>query len=249
MIGVGAGGGAGGGVNGGGGGGGGVEPEFWLGSDGFVGSFMDNLRRRGHIVRQARNRQGNRGGSHYAANGFTSSETSTANVQHRTPMKNLINPLVAIASVIAIVAAPGNLSARSMLDIPGLPASALQVYMPHEAYSKLVNAPIKAYILVRGQVANNKVSGARVAHSEANGVYDKIAMQMATGMTVYSDMSTTRLHTNVLVHVLIYGLPDNSEDALAIAQNDAVGSANLIYSRSLMMRHLGLANQAPKKKK
>jgi hypothetical protein len=102
---------------------------------------------------------------------------------------------------------------------------------------------------VRGQVSNDKVTGARVAHSEANGVYDKIAMQMATSMTVYSDISSSRLHTNVLVHVLIYGLPDNSEDALAIAQNDAVGSANLVYSRSLMMRHLGLANgQAPKKK-
>ena len=165
-------------------------------------------------------------------------------------MKNLISRLIAVAILMTIVAAPGNLSARSMLDIPGLPASALQVYMPHEAYMKLVNAPVKAYILVRGQVANNKVSGARVAHTEANGVYDKIAMQMATSMEVYSDISSSRLHTNVLVHILIYGLPDNSEDALAIAQNDAVGSANLVYSRSLMMRHLGLANgQKPAKKK
>jgi hypothetical protein len=121
--------------------------------------------------------------------------------------------------------------------------------MPHEAYSRLANAPIKAYILVRGQVANNKVAGPRIAHTEANGVYDKIAMQMATGMVVYSDISSSRLHTNVLIHVLIYGLPDNSEDALAIAQNSAVGSANLVYSRSLMMRHLGLANQTPPKKK
>jgi hypothetical protein len=164
-------------------------------------------------------------------------------------MKTPIHRVIATAILLAIAAAPGNLSARSMLDIPGLPASALQVYMPHDAYSKLVNAPIKAYILVRGQVSNNKVTGARVAHSEANGVFDKIAMQMASSMTVYSDISSSRLHTNVLVHVLIYGLPDNSEDALAIAQNDAVGSANLVYSRSLMMRHLGLANgQAPKKK-
>jgi hypothetical protein len=164
-------------------------------------------------------------------------------------MQAPIPRLIAIAILLAIAASPGNLSARSMLDVPGLPASALQVYMPHEAYAKLVNAPIKAYVLVRGQVANNKLTGARIAHSEANGVYDKIAMQMATGMTVYSDISSTRLHTNVLVHVLIYGLPDNSEDALAIAQNDAVGSANLVYSRSLMMRHLGLANgQKPKKK-
>jgi hypothetical protein len=158
-------------------------------------------------------------------------------------MKTLVSRLIPIAILATLMAAPTNSSARSMLDIPGLPVSALRVYMPSEAYSRLVNAPVKAYILVRGQVANNKVSGARVAHSEANGVYDKIAMQMATSMTVYSDISSSRLHSNVLVYVLIYGLPDTSEDALAIAQNDAVGSANLVYSRSLMMRHLGLANQ------
>jgi hypothetical protein len=165
-------------------------------------------------------------------------------------MKTLLAPLAVLAVVVSIVAPSGTASARTMLDVPGLPASALQVYMPKEAYSRLVNAPIKAYILVRGQVSNNKVSGARVAHSEANGVYDKIAMQMATSMTVYSDIASSRLHTNVFIHVLIYGLPDNSEDALAIAQNDAVGSADLVYSRSLMMRHLGLANgQKPAKKK
>jgi hypothetical protein len=165
-------------------------------------------------------------------------------------MKMFVSRLIAIAVVTTLIAAPRNSSARSMLDIPGLPVSALAVYMPKEAYQKLANAPIKAYVLVRGQVANNKVAGARVAHSEANGVYDKIALQMATSMQVYSDIAASRLHTNVLVHILIYGLPDNSEDALAIAQNDAVGSANLVYSRSLMMRHLGLANgKQPAKKK
>lgn len=136
-----------------------------------------------------------------------------------------------------------------MLDIPGVPVAALRSYLPNEAYSRLVNAPVKAYILVRGQVANNKVSGARVVHTEANGVYDKVAVQMANTMTVYSDIIGSRIPSTVLIHVFIYGLPDKSEDALSIAQNDAVGAANLVYSRSLMMRHLGLANgkQPPKK--
>lgn len=165
-------------------------------------------------------------------------------------MKPILTRALFFALIIALfVVAPLTAAARSMLDIPGLPASALRVYMPSEAYSRLVNAPIKAYILVRGQVANNKVSGARVVHTESNGVYDKIALQMANSMVVYSDISSSRLPSTVLIHVLIYGLPDKSEDALAIAQNDAVGSANLVYSRSLMMRHLGLANQPPPKKK
>jgi hypothetical protein len=49
-----------------------------------------------------------------------------------------------------------------------------------------------------GQVLNNKVSGARVAHSEANGVYDKIAVQMANNMTVFSDVVGTRVPGTVL---------------------------------------------------
>jgi hypothetical protein len=123
--------------------------------------------------------------------------------------------------------------------------------MPAAAYAKLINAPVKAWILVRGQVINNRVGGARVSHSEANGVYDKIAMQIANNMELHSDTTSSRLAQNVNVHVLIYGLPDGSEDAFAVAQNDSVGAANLIYSRSIMMRHLGLANgkkpAAPKK--
>ena len=138
-----------------------------------------------------------------------------------------------------------------MLDIPGVPVAGLKVYMPEEAYKKLINAPVKAYILVQGQVANNRVYGARVTHSETNRVFDKIAVQMANSMEVYSDMVGTRVPGTVLIHVLIYGLPDGSEDALAVAQNDTMRT-NLIYSRSIMIRHLGLANQSnskpPKKK-
>ena len=157
-----------------------------------------------------------------------------------------------VALIFALVAAvsPVTSSARSMLDIPGMPVAGLRTYLPNEAYARLINAPVKAYILVRGQVANNHVSGARIAHSEANGVYDKISLQMVNQMEVYSDIAGSRIPSSVLIHVLIYGLPDKSEDALAVAQNDAVGPANLIYSRSIMMRHLGLANQqAPARKK
>ena len=150
---------------------------------------------------------------------------------------------------LCLAGSPVTSDARSMLDIPGLPVAGLKVYMPDEAYKRLINAPIKAYILVRGQVVNSRVTGARIAHSEANGVFDKIAMQMAQSMEVYSDMANTRLPGSVMIHVLIYGLPDNSEDAFAVAQNDTVGAANLIYSRSIMLRHLGLANQQKPKKK
>jgi hypothetical protein len=56
-----------------------------------------------------------------------------------------------------------------------------------------------------------------------------------------------------LVHVLVYQLP-KGEHALAFAQDNTLGASNFIYSRSIRMRFLGLANQkapapGPSKKK
>jgi hypothetical protein len=127
-----------------------------------------------------------------------------------------------------------------MANLPGLPVAGLRTYLPAEAYQRLINEPIKAWIVVRGQVVNNKVAGARVIRSEGNGVYDKVSVQMANGMGLYSFDTGSRLPPSVLVHVLVYQLP-KGEHAIAIAQNDSVGDANLIYSRSIMLRYLGLA--------
>jgi len=135
-----------------------------------------------------------------------------------------------------------------MANLPGVPAAGLRSILPEEAYRRLINEPIKAWILVRGQIVNNKVYGARVARSEANGVYDKVATQMANEMELYSESLGSRLPSSVVVHVLIYQLP-KGEHALALAQNDAVGQTNLLYSRSLMMRYLGLAGAKPEAKK
>jgi hypothetical protein len=134
--------------------------------------------------------------------------------------------------------------ARTMGNLPGIPVAGLRAILPQEAYQKLINEPIKAWIVVRGQVMKNRIWGARVARSEANGVYDKIAVQMANGMELYSFDVGSRVPSNVLVHVLVYQLP-KGEHAIALAQNDAVGDANLLYSRSIMLRYLGLANQKP----
>jgi hypothetical protein len=39
------------------------------------------------------------------------------------------------------------------------------------------------------------------------------------------------------------------EHAIALAQNDIVCDSNLIYSRSVMLRYLGLAGTTPEQKK
>lgn len=163
-------------------------------------------------------------------------------------MKTLLIRLVPLILLTILIAAPASGEVRTMANLPGLPVAGLRSILPQDAYQKLINEPIKAWIIVRGQVVDNKVFGARVVRSEANGVYDKVSVQMADGMGLYAFETGTRIHPSVLVHVLVYQLP-KGEHAIAIAQNDSVGDANLIYSRSLKLRYLGLKGATPPAKK
>ncbi len=166
-------------------------------------------------------------------------------------MKTLPRLLILVATSAFFLVGP-RADARTMLDLPGFPVAGLHVYLPAEAYSRLVNAPVKAYIQLRGQIANSKVTGSRVIHSEGGGVYDKASVQIANGMQLYTDVTASRLPPSVLVHVVIYQLP-KGEHAIALAQDDTLGASNFVYSRSLRMVYLGLANQkqpaAPQTKK
>jgi hypothetical protein len=166
-------------------------------------------------------------------------------------MKTLSRLLFLLVAFDLFFTAAQAVQARTMLDLPGFPAAGLRVYLPAEAYAKLANEPVKAWIQLRGQIVNSEVVGARVFHSEGGGVYDKACTQIANGMQVYTDVTASRIPPRVVVHVLIYQLP-KGEHALAFAQDDTLGASNFIYSRSIRMRFLGLANQkapAPKPKK
>lgn len=154
--------------------------------------------------------------------------------------------------IVIFAVPPSRASARTMADLPGVPLAGLRTYLPQEAYNRLIHAPIKAWIVVRGQIAGTKISGARVTHSEGNHVYDKACVQMAEQMEVYTDVTFSRIAPAVLVNVFIFQLPNGNEDALGYAQDDSLGASNFIYSRSLIMRTLGVAKpqqQSPAKPK
>ncbi len=164
-------------------------------------------------------------------------------------MKILLTRMIPLVLLSIFFASQGTAAeVRTMANLPGLPVAGLRTYLPNEAYQRLINAPVKAWILVRGQIVDNKVFGAHVVHSEANGVYDKVAVQLANGMELDSFGTGSRLPPSVVVHILIYQLP-KGEDAFCLAQNDSVGDSNLIYSRSIRLRHLGLKGATPPAKK
>ena len=146
----------------------------------------------------------------------------------------------------------GNLASaapvRTMHDLPGLPTVILKHELPKDTYAQLSRVPVKAYLVVRGQVVGNVVQGTRVIRTEGNGVYDKAALQLASGMTLYTSALGSRVPQTALVYVLIYQLP-KGEVALVLAQDDSAGDTNLLYSRSVRVFNLALKRDQPKPKK
>jgi hypothetical protein len=136
---------------------------------------------------------------------------------------------------------------RTIHDLPGLPITLLKHELTKNAYAKISGQPVKAYLVVRGQVVNSVVMGTRVIRSEGNGVYDKAALQLASGMTLYTSALGTRVPQTALVYVVIYQAA-KGEQALVVAQDDSAGDTNLLYSRSIRVFNLGLKGDQPKKK-
>ena len=195
---------------------------------------------RGNSASRAQNRQGARSEYFHASSSFLISELEIS-----VPFKFMFSRFLFLALVITFAVAPLNASARTMRDIPGVSLAGLRTYMPQEAYDRLITAPIKAWIVIRGQIIGTKISGARVVHSEGNRVYDKVCVRMAGEVQVCTDVTASRLAPAVVVNVFIFQLPHGNEDALGYAQDESLGASNFIYSRSLIMRTIGVAKQQP----
>src|SRR3954469_11753677 len=68
--------------------------------------------------------------------------------------------------------------ARSVRDIPGARESLSRMVSP-KFYRSLQISPIQGWIVVRGQLAAGRVSGAKVIHTELGGGYDQLALDLA----------------------------------------------------------------------
>ena len=147
--------------------------------------------------------------------------------------------LLLAVSVATALAAPAK-KVRTMENIRGLPTAGLSSVLPPKVYKRLAQEPVKAWIAVQGHVQNSRVVATNVVHSEGGGVYDKAALQIASGMELYSPLTESRIPSRVIVHILVYDLP-KGEHAIAMAQDDTAGGVNgWLYSRSIRMRFLGL---------
>ena len=129
-----------------------------------------------------------------------------------------------LALAVDVAAAP---APRTLTDIPGARESLSRMVSPR-FYRSLQISPVRGWIVVRGQLVSGRLSGSRIAHSELEGAYDQVALDLANNLLVvgFERSEMTGVAPPVLLHVLIYNIADGHL-ALSFAHLETPGGTQM----------------------
>jgi hypothetical protein len=125
--------------------------------------------------------------------------------------------------------------ARSIGDIPAAKEALLRIVSP-KFYRSLSISPLEGWIVVRGNLVENHLAGARVVRSELGGKFDRLALELAHNLQVVDQTRVDTASTGqpLLVHLLIYKIADGMM-AISFAQLEGAGGNQLRYSGAAWM--------------
>jgi len=125
--------------------------------------------------------------------------------------------------------------ARSINDIPAAKEALLRIVSP-KFYRSLAISPVQGWIVVRGNLVENHVAGARVVRSELGGKYDRLALELAHNLQIvdHTRVDTASTGRPVLVHLLVYQIADGTM-AMSFAHLDGPGGNQFRYSGAAWM--------------
>src|SRR4051812_8959776 len=140
---------------------------------------------------------------------------------------------LAFVSSLLLIAQPGQ--ARSINDIPAAKEALLRIVSP-KFYRSLLISPLQSWVVVRGSLLNDHLSGTRVIRSDMGGEYDQLALELANNLQIVDYTRTDRSGNNrtVSVHLLIYQIADGTM-AMSFAHFDEAGGNQLRYSGAAWM--------------
>ena len=145
-------------------------------------------------------------------------------------MKTLLTALILAAFVHGGIAAPKPVRGRTVTDLKVIPTRVLQRTISPDFYQSLLVSPVQGWIIVRAQLANTHLNGARVIRSELDGLYDPLALQLAKEAVIQGvyKMDAPNLENSVLLHLLVYKIADGTM-VLSFAHLDAPGRDQMDY--------------------
>ncbi|MDQ6624101.1 MAG: hypothetical protein M3Y86_11550 [Verrucomicrobiota bacterium] len=120
--------------------------------------------------------------------------------------------LVMSASLGMAAPPPAHVSAnvRTIGTIADFPRESLRRGISGQLYKSLAISPIAAWVTARAPVTNASTGHAMIVRSDANGAFDKMALELANHYTV-SGMNTieSRMALDaIMVHLLVYKIAD-----------------------------------------
>src|SRR3954471_5181937 len=76
-------------------------------------------------------------------------------------------------------------------------------------YQSLLKSPISAWVVVHGDIAGDRLLGARIVRSNAAAEFNDLALELAHNLQILRG-NISRQHANraVLLHVLVYDIAD-----------------------------------------
>jgi hypothetical protein len=127
-------------------------------------------------------------------------------------MKPLLTILGLVGFLCSSVPARSAVQDRRLQDINVISTRVLQRSISPKFYKSLLISPVEGWIVVRANVINTRMSGARVIRSELNGAYDQLALKLADDMEIsgYFGVERPSCGGAVLLHLLIYQIADGT---------------------------------------
>ena len=145
-------------------------------------------------------------------------------------MKPLLISLVLIASLTSGLAGQKSSAGRKIGDLNVIPTRVLQRSVSPRFYKSLLVSPVEGWVAVRANLSGTRLTGARVIHSELQGLYDPLALQLAKEALIAGNYSIDRPNVpgSVLLHLMVYRIADGTM-VLSFAHLDHPGGNQMEY--------------------
>jgi hypothetical protein len=160
-------------------------------------------------------------------------------------MKPLLTLLILVGflSNSAVGAAPTAVQGKRIQDLNVISTRVLQRSISRRFYKSLLVSPIDGWIVARASLYGVNLSGARIARSDLNGLYDQLALKFAKDLEIIGTTGTqTHLSAGtVLVHLLVYHTADGTM-LLSFPTFDFPGGEQMRYwgcARLAVIKHDG----------
>ena len=128
-------------------------------------------------------------------------------------MKTSLAALLFFATLHTQFAAQAPANIRTFKNLPSFPRESLRNGVSTKFYRSLEISPVQAWVVVRAPLVDSRAVGAKVIRSDANGAYDKMAVELANELGRFSGLDYTESRialSHVDVHLLVYKIADGT---------------------------------------